>query len=441
MIEANQEWPEFDAEWWRLYFWLDPEKTHYRLKVGMAFTTDFVLGVPSNEAEAHVWQDWLNYPAAVRPEIDYFNRCKVHLALQPKSTSTQLQYELMMNQAQSEWLENRDLSREYGFSIFGDYYNRVETFWGNNEYDSAFSHWMEFLRGGKPAWTLLAAQATRHLVDIDTCNFSRNPDDLGRQYIHTQGHIGGYLPPQYRNKMGESESLPSHTWVEGAVLQFLMSGDESIRETILHTGLRLTEGLRYFDFNNSRESGWQIIHLTALARITPTAQYTNAAAILVEKVLEKQEPGGGWVHNLSQAHCWCQPPRCRGEAGFMVGVLLSSLRRYHELTHDDRVADAIVNGAKWLVENTFLPEAGLFKYTNCPSRHIPDVDLSMMVVEGLADASLFTQDKAIHHALECVLKVLHDTGFVGEDGTRYGKSLLVASRYIPTMMAILPQKY
>ena len=45
--------------------------------------------------------------------------------------------------------------------------------------------------------------------------------------------------------------------------------------------------------------------------------------------------------------------RCQGEAGFMVGVLLSGLKRYYLLTQNDAVAEAIVGGARWLIDKTF----------------------------------------------------------------------------------------
>jgi hypothetical protein len=275
------------------------------------------------------------------------------------------------------------------------------------------------------------------MADIDTCNYSTNPQDVGKQYTHTQGHTGSYLPSNFRSKNGESQFQPSHSWIEGLVILYLLTGDETLRAAALGEGERYTEGLRHYDFNNMRESGWHVIHLCGLARLDADPRYLNAAAVIVERVLDQQEPGGGWEHPLSQAHCLCPPPRCRGEAGFMVGVMLSGLRRFYELDSDPRVAQAITGGARWLVRRTFVFEAGLFRYTSCPNHNGPQVFYTMMVVEGLAEACAFTQDPVVMDALQHSLAVIGAQSVSPGQAVRYGKDLLIEARYIPTMLAIL----
>ncbi len=120
----------------------------------------------------------------------------------------------------------------------------------------------------------------------------------------------------------------------------------------------------------------------------------------------------------------------------MVGVLLSGLRRYYELNPDPRVAAAIVGGARWLVRRTFVPEAGLFRYTSCATQAGPKVAYTVMVVEALADAALFTDDASVRQALEASLRVIGAESLTA-NAPRYGKDLLVETRYIPTMLAAL----
>ncbi|MCC7207111.1 MAG: hypothetical protein IT323_07395 [Anaerolineae bacterium] len=430
------DWPADDEEWWRLYFWLDRDQGCYRLKTGMAFTWDVLVGLPESESEARGWQDWLNGPVFVRPDVGYLNATRALLPIAPKTGSAYPDYERMMDGAFVEWLKCRDERRQYGFMNFGDTYNEGEG-WANNEYDMPFAHTVEFLRGGNPGWALIASQGARHMADIDTCHFSSEPQDVGRQYMHIQGHTGSFLPQMFRSKMAEITSLPSHSWVEGLALHYLLSGDETLRDAALATGETLTRNLRFYDFNNMRECGWHLIHLCGIARLVADPRFLNSAAIIVERVLEQQEPGGGWEHPLSEAHCLCPPPRCRGEAGFMVGVLLSGLRRFYELDPDPRVADAITGGARWLVRRTFVPEAGLFRYTSCPNHHGPKIFYTVMVVEALADASMFTADLDVMNALRRSLAVIGTVSFSGGNAVRYGKDLLIESRYIPTMLAIL----
>ena len=429
--------PDYDELWHKLYFWYNHEAARYKLKVGMALTTEMLIGFPDQEADANAWQEWLQRPTVVRPEITYLNETKALLPIATKKDSPHPDYEALMDGAFEQWVRQRDERHEYGFTNFGDTYSDVECFWSNSEYDSAFCLYMEFLRGGDPRLYLLANQAARHLIDVDTCNHSRQVEQIGAQYMHTPGHTGGFLPPYFRSKTFGSKSIPSHTWVEGSVLHYLLTGEATVRSVIRRTGIRLTRDLCDYNFGNARECGWHLIHLCGLARLDDDPRFLNAAAIIVEKVLSKQSPGGGWDHPLSEAHCHCEPPRCHGEAGFMVGVLLTGLRRFYELTDDMRTAEAIVGGAHWLLDKTYVPEARQFRYTSCPNRAGPSVGTTMMIVEALADAYKFAQGPRLSEALQHSLVCVGSSDETPQREPRYGRSLSMEARYIPTMLHTL----
>jgi hypothetical protein len=120
----------------------------------------------------------------------------------------------------------------------------------------------------------------------------------------------------------------------------------------------------------------------------------------------------------------------------MVGVVLSALRRFHALTGDPRVRDAIVGGVKWLIEKTYVPEVGHFRYTACPNHGIPGPGYTLQVIEGLADATMFSRDPVIAAVLQ---RALSDIGQPGADAgaPRYGRALSMEARYIPFMLHVL----
>ena len=285
--------------------------------------------------------DWFQGHLAVRPDFDYLGSTGVLEPLAAKDNSPHPPYERMVDRALAEWLEHRSSRHEVGFMNYGDTFKgspEAGGFWENNEYDSPWCHLVEFLRGGDPRWLPLGCEAARHMLDIDTCNHSRDPAQVGAQVMHMAGHVGGYLPPFFRNKMAGSATFPSHMWVQGPALHFLLTGDPFAREVLEHTARWMTGNLRWFSLDNARECGWQLTHLCALDRLGDDPRYLNAAAIIVEHVLAAQSPGGGWRRVLTASHGGRGLPRPLGEAGFMVGVLLSALRRYHDLTGDPRVA-------------------------------------------------------------------------------------------------------
>ncbi len=452
-----------DAEsWHRLFFWRTSRG--YLLKAGQALTAELAVSLPRSPEEAERIAAWCEQPAVVRPAVDWLNRCGALSPVRAKAQSPLPRYERMVDHACGEWLRERENLRQYGFLNFGDWYGESGWSWGNNEYDPPFAHYQEFLRGGRAVWAVLAAEAVRHLVDVDTCNFSSDAVQVGGQYGHMPGHAGGYLPAYFRSKVGCSCMFHSHSWVEGAVLHYLLTGDESVRETLLRTGAWMLagrsrgviggsvvgerQGLDAYDYGQLRDAAWHLIHLCAFARWTDDPRFMNAAHLVAERLLERRTPGGGWERLLGEGHCFAGPPRTRGEASFMVGVCLSALRRYHELTGDERVATAIVDGARWLVERTYDRGVRHFRYTSSPSRGAGGPAHTEQVIEGLVYALSLRADAELADIVRRGLATLGGErraaeplalGAPGASTARgVGPSLCHETRYVPAMLAYLP---
>lgn len=418
----------------RLYFWLDDDG--YILKSGMALSNDMLLDFGSEQSARF---DWLEQGLLARPDIDYLNGTGALYPLGARRASLLPNYEQLADSALESFHDDRERFRAYGQVNFGDWYGESGWSWGNNEYDPAYCAYMEFLRGGDPRWAAWAAESARHLADVDTINFSRDASEIGGQSMHMPGHLGGYLPPLFRSKMSGTKSIPSHTWVEGPMLHYLLTGDEFVYESLRKTRHWLLQKrfFDHYDFSNAREAGWHLIHLCMLAAAQDDPDSLNAAAIIVERVLERAEPDGGWVRNLTESHCGCGYPRCRGEAGFMVGVLLSGLKRYHQLTRDARVGEAIVGGARWLIRETFDQQSGHFRYTSCRNRTLGgNFRCTQWVLEGLAAAWELSGDAEI---AEYVKNGLPTIGMFPEwiSHLGMGKAMSQQMRYVPTILATL----
>jgi hypothetical protein len=432
--------PGDEDAWHRIYFWL--KDGNYLLKAGLALRSEWLIGYLPAGAPASAAApafDWLEQPPVIRTSPDYTNATGVLPPFGTKATSLLPAYEDLMHAAVDAFFADREQMRAYGQLNFGDWYGESGWSWGNNEYDPSYCGYLEFLRGGDPRWTTLGAQAARHLADIDTVNASSETSQIGMQAVHMPAHLGGYLPPLFRSKIGGTFGVPSHTWVEGPLLHYLQTGDEFVRETIEKTRGWLLHD-HWFDncdFMNSRESGWHIIHLCMLATTFNDPRCLNAAAVIVRRVREKEDPAGGWVHNLTEGHCGCGYPRCRGEAGFMVGVLLSGLKRYHDLTGDPEVKRMIIDGARWLIHNTYDAKSGYFRYTSCKKRSGGGgFQQTQWVLEGLANAYDLSGDEEIGSYLRDGLKVIGQFP-EGLEHLGLGKAMAMQMRYVPGILAIL----
>ena len=129
--------------------------------------------------------------------------------------------------------------------------------------------------------------------------------------------------------------------------------------------------------------------MSAAYRATGRRVFLNAARIIVARVLERQRESGGWDRLMVPGHCLCDPPRHMGNAGFMVGVLMVGLKRYHEATGEKRVAEAIVRAADYCIDRMWVPEASAFHYTCCPQSSVGS-GADMRILIGVAAAYGFT---------------------------------------------------
>ncbi len=441
---SGQEPPDDDEAWQRLYRWLRAGR--YLLREGMALTTELLIGLPppgANGSAIAPLFDWLETPVAARPGVAYVNATGALPRLAAKDGSTQPRYERFAADALRLFHEDRERWRAYGHVNFGDWYGEGDWSWGNNEYDTPYCAYWEFLRGGDPGWAAWGAQAARHLADVDTVNAFHDPRHVGLQALHMPAHLGGYLPPCFRSKVPGTRGVPSHMWAEGPLLHYLLTGDEGVRDSLLRSAgwLLQPERLDHYEFSAVREAGWHLIHLTMLAAVTGDRRAANGAAIVVRRILEKQDDSGGWTRMLTSGHCWCGYPHCRGNIAFMVTVLLSALKRYHDLTHDARVAGAILAGGRWLVRETFNEKTGLFIGGSCTTmQRVSEGEAfgTQIVIEGVADAFAVSADPEIGRCLERALPAI---GALPDlQGHRdLGKRLSSQMRYVPTVLAALEE--
>jgi len=422
----------------RLGFWFD--ESNYLIKMGMSLTSTFLIDLNNLHDN---FKDFRNYSeeALSCVDLDYLNSTKAYKHIQPKRDSLSEQYEKLMPSALTSFLDDRERNRAFGHMNFGDWYGESGFSWGNNEYDTGLCAIVEFIRSNNPLWWSLGQQAIRHQVDVDTISDHMQSNKIGSQAMHMPGHVGGYLPPYFKSKMKATTNIPSHTWVEGIILYYLLSCDESVREAIEQTRswLLQDEKLNFYDFSNCREAGWHLIHLCSYQEAFSDNECLNAASIIVEKVLVHQHEDGGWVRMLTESHCGCGFPRCSGEAGFMLSILLSGLSRYYHYNKSDEVKNAVVNGALWLIENTFDHNSGQFRYTSCEKRSVGGgFQQTQWVIEGLSYAYFFSSNeligKYLMNAIDTIGKYPQNLDHLG-----LGKAMAQQMRYTPFILHMLPK--
>jgi hypothetical protein len=354
----------------RLFYWFD--KGRYKMRQGMTKTQEVWLG-PEQLAPL------LDRPLFAAPPPAWFRDAKVfgELSLDGPGKPLIHTYDVKVSATMTEYEKRQERDRAYGQFNFGDWWGERIINWGNIEYDTQHAFFLQFVRTGDYRFFARAEEAEVHNRDIDTVHFHRDPHRVGKVYAHCIGHVGNYYaksPLKGRNRgTARGGFTVSHTWCEGHTDYYFLTGDRRSMDTArLIADAYDGSYLNNYDFTNCRIPGWHLILSMAVYQATGDPYYLNACRIIVKRVLERQTltaehgvPAGGWRRMLVPGHCTCTP-RHYGNAGFMVGILLTGLRHYHEVTGDPAVAAAIRRGARYLIEDMWVPEKKGFRYTSCP---------------------------------------------------------------------------
>jgi hypothetical protein len=93
------------------------------------------------------------------------------------------------------------------------------------------------------------------------------------------------------------------------------------------------------------------------------------------------------------------------------------------------VREAIIQGAHYLLEETYSDETKGFRYTSCPETGYRTGSTPLMV-EGVARAYLWTQDERFR-------RVLTESLPLGAGGSGYGKGFSMYYRMAPRVLADL----
>ena len=336
-------------------------------------------------------------------------------------------YEERVERLFAEYRMSHDANREYGMLNFGDWAFDNYKDWGNSEYDTGYVFFTQWARSGDMRYFEEAHRAVLHHRDVDTCHVSAEDFNVGGVYRHRVGHTGDFYPGGYGLSdraiatgefpptnlwvdLVESRELRailiwggeftiSHTWVDGFLLHYFLTGDPRSLQTARMVADRYDgHYARNYEFTNGRNNGWHLILTMAMYNATGDRFYLNAAHIIVDRTLERQSEDGGWRRMLVPAHCHCDPPRHMGNAGFMVGILLVGMKLYHQATGDQRAAESIIRGAKFLVRDMWDEEKAGFHSTSCPHSRV-STDNFQHGIAGIAYAWRLSGDSELGRIL------------------------------------------
>jgi hypothetical protein len=396
---------------------------NYKLRQGTSFTTEVAFNAASQVSGANL-ASYANEQPILMASPEYYRDSKAFgdIGLGNEFPLVQ-RYNEKTASAFENYIDARDKQHEYGLMNYGDWWGERGINWGNIEYDTQHAFFLQFARTGDINFLRAGADAAIHNRDIDTVHYDVNkPEDhfsigggghpgsaaaKGRVWSHSIGHTGGYFAQSPVQGQGSPAGgfSSSHTWTEGHYEHYFLTGDTRSLEVANNISdvYDIYATINY-DFSNCRVPGWTLIFTMGAYDATGDPFYLNAARIIVDRVLERQTPDGGWRRMLVPGHCTHKPNHF-GNAGFMVGVLMTGLKNYAEVTGDQRAKDSVVKASHYMINDMWIPEAKAFRYTSCPSSSIAP-GLNLLIAEGIAYAWRQTKDPELRRVALDAMEVI-----------------------------------
>ncbi len=306
--------------------------------------------------------------------------------------------------------ENRSL----GVMHYGDWFGERGLNYGNNEYDLAWGLAVQWMRTGHRPYFDRGLAMALHYSSIDTLHGRAAQTARGLCWEHSFNHVGTPREPdellslgdrqvqQYLELYGRSMlrgaiDPQGHIYQEGNWICAALTGDRFLHDVAQrvcgHQASRLTVN---YNFGIERAGGWPLINAAGAYRHSGDPFYLNAARIMIQRCLERQDPQtGGWLH---------QPPlsetdgeKVLGGKAFAVGILSNGILRYLDVEPLDRpdVRRMVVRGADWLMQEAWNPGKG-FRYisNSAKYRDAGDRGVSCLLNAELAAAAYeFTGDE------------------------------------------------
>lgn len=356
----------------RLYYYL--RDGVYRFRTGVTKTHEINLALaPGGE-----WTDdsfplrgqFVRDLAYCELPAEWYAQTGAAGLMTPRAEGEFEEYETFVERSFAAFQALRERQAEYGMLNFGDWWGERRYNWGNVEYDTQHVMLMQYLRTLDRRHLKRGVEAALHNRDVDGIHYTANPRALGQVHVHCMFHTGGYevRTPEPGLAMPRGGFNVGHVWTRGLLDHWVLTGDRRSRDWALQIA-DLLAGPRTVGFSvgnhAERDTAWPIFGVMAAYEATADPYYLNAARLMIEDVIRRQNPEtGNWGFPAGYSQV---EPKPVGGYAWCAGLLITSLDLYNRYARDPRVDEVNVRTARWLVRDEWIEERQGFRATSCPT--------------------------------------------------------------------------
>ncbi|OGV35437.1 MAG: hypothetical protein A2020_06820 [Lentisphaerae bacterium GWF2_45_14] len=345
----------------------------YRMKWGMSFTEEIFFDFGGSDSMSKMDAE-SNMPVIAVINPAWYAKTQ---ALSGISFPIGKQFSIwdnVISKAFDEHMTIKDEQREYGFFNYGDCYGERGRNWNNNEYDFAHGLFMDFIRTGNRKHFRWAMITSKHQADVDCVHAYPDKYYIGSNHQHSIGHTGNWSQHHVRAEWthlydSHTSADNGHTWVNGLIDAWCMGGDPISMNAAYGLGEHIAWAMApTFEHlgSHERSAGWSLRAIASLYRLTNDPLYLKAADKIAAVAMREQKMDcGAWPHVLPGDHAGPDNQGAVGNCPYLMGIILNSLKTYHEATGNPEAAKSITAGAKWL-EKAWSPQACGWPYSASP---------------------------------------------------------------------------
>ena len=373
----------------KLYYYL--RNGEFSFKVGAARTHELWARFSSGRTNKRMLSNF--FAASERPLLAQCSPQHVRATravgnLAPANASKYFGYEQLINEFLEDHLKDRRQQRSFGLLNYGDWYLVRTDSWGNLEYDMPRCFFTQYLRSGDRRFFDRAEQAAKHYIDVDVAH-ALNAEVLafggsnrmkpGSIWAHSVGHTGGYFGThkdrKYYNVAPLGISAPyqiglsdlGHHWIGGELDYYLLTGDRRALEVGVMASDVIADLCPTPYTDHVRDIGWPLNMMVDAYMATGNKKYLAAAGRQWARLKSHLDPKKGFLVMLAFGHCneRSVSKRCRGQNAYMLGLTLSALARYHQITQDPEVLAGLSAGVEQLIRTCYSKKHKSFFLTSC----------------------------------------------------------------------------
>jgi len=246
----------------------------------------------------------------------------------------------------------------FGWMNFGD------MIWSSHypnalHYDWTYSMLLHYIRSGKRSFFDTGVGMAKHRYDVDQYHGERDHTDTGGekylnylQFYESSGHADPAVNRYHPSKL----SFNSHTWNEGLVLYYLLTGDRKSWEAAVENGKAAlnyygTGGLKSADtadcaIKETRHETWAMLNLINLYRVNGDPEYLRVAKNIAKNRMLTREQAAGGIGCFGGGGDDCESVT-PGQWSLFFAYGIEPMINIHYETQDQELGQFLVRMADW----------------------------------------------------------------------------------------------